>query len=83
VLQPTWGVTLNGSLIQRLRLQKGLSQHQLALRAGLHTGHLASIEQNRVKDPQVSTAVAIARVLGVPVEQLLEDEPAEAEATTP
>lgn len=58
-------------MIRKLRRKLGLSQTELARRAGIRQGVLSYIESGRTKHPRVDTLTAIARVLGVTVEDLM------------
>ncbi len=57
-------------LIKELRERKGLTQTELARRAGIRQGVLSYIESGRTKNPRIDTLSAIAAVLKVPVEKL-------------
>lgn len=52
------------SQIRTIRLQKGISQLELSLRAGLSQSFLASLEKGK-KTPSVATMFKIANALGV------------------
>ena len=58
-------------LIKQLRRKLGLSQTELARRAGIRQGVLSYIESGRTKHPRVDTLAAIAAALGVRIEDLL------------
>jgi len=60
-----------GENIKRLRTKQGLSQDDLARKAGLKYSTLAKIEGDFVKKPGVQMVAKIAKVLGVSVEDLL------------
>lgn len=57
-----------GANIRRIRTQRGLSQSELARRAGISRQSLLTIEQGHV--PRADTAVKLALALGTTVEQL-------------
>lgn len=59
-------------LIRELRLRKGLSQNELARRAGIKQSVLSYIESGRTKNPRIDTLVAIAAALKVPVNKLID-----------
>ena len=59
-----------GPRIRELRLAHGLTQEDLAARAGVSRQLVGAVEAGRHL-PRVDAAVAIARVLGAPVEDLL------------
>src|SRR5258708_3832258 len=56
-------------LVQQLRRNAGLTQRELADRAGMSVAGLRDVEQGRVKRPRVSTLRRIAEATGLsPVE---------------
>jgi transcriptional regulator with XRE-family HTH domain len=59
----------------RLRREKGWAQAELASRAGLALDAVRSVEQGRRPDPRASTALKLARALGVTLEALLDPPP--------
>jgi transcriptional regulator with XRE-family HTH domain len=61
-----------GKRIKERREAAGLTQQQLAVKAGLSVSNLAQIEQGQKADPRISTVVALARALGVTVDDLLQ-----------
>ncbi len=63
-----------GQRILKLRKERGLTQREVARRAGLSPSGVGFIELGQVKRPSAETVVAIARALGVPVEELLVEE---------
>lgn len=54
-----------------LRKRRGLTQEQLAEKAGVGRSHLARLETAR-QDPTLSTLEKIAKALGVKVSKLIE-----------
>ena len=58
-------------MIRELRIKKGLSQMELANRAGVKQSVISYIESGRTKHPRIDTLAAIAKVLGVSVDKLL------------
>jgi transcriptional regulator with XRE-family HTH domain len=60
-----------GKRIRDLREERGLTQRELARRAGLTPSGVGFIEHGQTRNPSAETVVAIARALGVPVEELL------------
>jgi transcriptional regulator with XRE-family HTH domain len=60
-------------LIRAARLERGLSQLQLAARAGLSLATTGVAERHGLLSEPV--AVRLARVLGVPASALLSDQP--------
>lgn len=62
-----------------LRRMAGLSQQELASRAGVSRSLVAAIETGR-NTPSVAAGIALARALGVTAEELFEAEPGDAPA---
>ena len=60
-----------GRMIQRLREDKGLSQRQLAARAGVTNGYISQLEAGDKKNPSLAVLQRLAKALGVPVTELL------------
>lgn len=59
--------TMNlGKAISLCRTQRGLTQAELAARAGLSISYLSLLEQNKRKDPTLSTIQRLAEALRVP-----------------
>ena len=65
------GVLL-GQTISRERKRAGLTQAELARRAGVNLQALVKVEQGHVANPGVFSVVAIAQVLEVPMARLIE-----------
>lgn len=67
-----------GQRIRELRNMQGLSQEELALRAGLHPAHLGHIERE-LKSPTIDTLLKIASALQVELAALFtwDEKPAE------
>lgn len=63
-----------GTKLKSLRLQAGLTQTQLANAAGILQGVLTRYETDK-KVPSAPRLAAIARALGVTVEEILEESP--------
>lgn len=59
-----------GKQLQRLRTNRGLTQEQLAVKAGLVRVYVTRLEQGE-QDPTLSTLVRLAKALRVPVMSLL------------
>ena len=57
--------------LKRLRDAAGLTQQELANRAGLSISAVVQIEGGRKNDPRLSTLHALALGLGVPVTELI------------
>lgn len=62
-----------GKNIRRLRLSRGLSQRELARRAGCTGSHINQVERGRVS-PSLKRLRRIANILEVPVAELLAGE---------
>jgi len=60
--------------LRELRTAACLTQQELAVKAGLSISSVVQIERGTIPDPRVSTAKALARGLGVPVDELLADD---------
>jgi transcriptional regulator with XRE-family HTH domain len=59
-----------GQRLKRLREAAGLSQQDLAVRAGLSVSVVSQIEQGRKTDPRMTTVLFLAEALGVDVQEL-------------
>jgi transcriptional regulator with XRE-family HTH domain len=57
--------------IRELRDAAGLSQQALAMAAGLSISVVTQLEQGQREDPRLSTVVALARALGVTLDELV------------
>jgi transcriptional regulator with XRE-family HTH domain len=62
-----------GRNLKRLREARGLSQPQLADASGVSVGFIRSLEQGHRREPTVGYALALARALGVTVDDLLRE----------
>ena len=60
-----------GQRVKKLREQRGLTQQQLADRAGLTNDTISNYERGRRTDPPVSVVYAVANALDVTVDDLL------------
>ena len=58
--------------IRRLREKKGLTQEQLAEKAGLHRVSIAMIESGMRKNPDLSTRKKLAKAFKVKITELLD-----------
>ena len=65
-----------GERIRALRTERGLSQEEVARRTGVSLGSYGDIERGVTTDPHYSTLRGISHALGVPIERLLQEEPA-------
>lgn len=59
-----------GSRLQRLRLDEGLSQEELADRANVHRTYVSGVERG-VRNPTVTVLEKLAKGLGVSLKDLL------------
>lgn len=57
--------------LKRIRVQRDLSQKDLAERSGVSEGQISKLEIGIQKNPQLETVVAIATALGVSMEELV------------
>jgi transcriptional regulator with XRE-family HTH domain len=62
-----------GERIKRHRERAGLTQQQLATKAGISLSNLSQIEQGQKEDPRISTVQAIAAALGMGLDALVSD----------
>jgi transcriptional regulator with XRE-family HTH domain len=67
-----------GKAVQRLRLERGLSQEQLAFESGLHRTYISLLERG-LRSPKFGTIVRLAAVLAIRPSELV----ASAEAHLP
>lgn len=71
------GITIYAALAARIREERkrrDWTLERLAASAGISTGFLAYLEQNR-KKPSLATIERIARALGVPIAELFREAP--------
>jgi XRE family transcriptional regulator, regulator of sulfur utilization len=59
-----------GKRLRKARLAKGLTQLELANKAGVHVNHYALIERGK-KNPSVTTLSSIVEVLGLTPNDIL------------
>ena len=59
-----------GAGLKRLRLERGLTQVQLAEQSGIAQGHYSQLETGNW-EPRLATILALARALGVQPGELL------------
>lgn len=62
-----------GQKIQRLRDVHNLTQAKLADKASVTQAYIARIESGKVRSPRAAGLAGLAKVLGVPVEVLLDE----------
>lgn len=58
-------------ILKALRAERGLTQQQLAGKAGLSISLVTQVEQGSVADPRLSTLIALAGALGVSADRLV------------
>ena len=63
---------ITGQVIGRLRVQQGLSQEELAQKAGIARSHLAMIENGK-KSASVETLWKIADALSIALSDIIRD----------
>ena len=63
---------LLGHNIRRIRMATGLSQEELASRAGLHRTYVSSVERG-LRNVSIENIFAFARALGCEARDLLDD----------
>lgn len=56
--------------LAKLRKKNGLTQERLSRDADISYHTLTKIERGVIKDPQISTVMKLAKVLGVKIEEL-------------
>lgn len=56
--------------LRAARKRSGMSQSQLASQAGLTVDAVQNLEQGRRPDPRLSTAAALARAMGISLDDL-------------
>jgi transcriptional regulator with XRE-family HTH domain len=67
---PSTDLTGLGARLRALREAAGLSQQEVATRAGISLSVVFQLEQGKRKDPKLSTLVALAEALGTDVGKL-------------
>ncbi len=64
---------VNTELLKKLRFEKGISQMELAVAAGISQSHYCMIENGR-DTPSIKRLAAIAKALGCTVKDLVLDD---------
>jgi transcriptional regulator with XRE-family HTH domain len=62
-----------GPRLRSLREKAGMTQMQLAMNAGVSLSLVAQIEQGARPDPRLSTLLSLAKALGIPACQLIDE----------
>ncbi len=57
--------------LKKLRATAGMSQQSLAVAAGLSVSLVSQIERGSRSDPRISTTTALAKALGVTLDELV------------
>jgi transcriptional regulator with XRE-family HTH domain len=60
--------------LRELRTAAGLSQQDVAVKAGLSVSNVAQIESGKIPNPRMYTLRGLARALGVTLDQLAGDD---------
>ncbi len=60
-----------GELLREKRHAAGLSQRELARRAGLDFSYISKVENGRQPPPAADTVVQLCSILGAPVDEML------------
>jgi transcriptional regulator with XRE-family HTH domain len=74
--------SLVGWNLRTLRVQKGISQDDLALNAGIERAYVGYLERGK-KNPTIETLAKLADSLGCHVSDLLKEPPNDAEIPAP
>lgn len=64
---------MRGETIKRIRLERGLTQEQLAELAGISQPHLSILENNQ-SAPSLKTAARLAKALGLSLDSMVRSE---------
>lgn len=64
-------IVVNGEELMMIRLKKGLSRNELAIKAGLHTHTISQLERQEVI-PRPKTVYKISQALEVDMEEFCE-----------
>ena len=67
-------VVLFGSRTRHFRVQKGITQEQLADLTDMHTETISRLERGKMQ-PSITVMVAVARALGCGIVELVEQRP--------
>jgi len=59
-----------GQALRSARIERGLSQEELALESGLHPTYVSGIERG-LRNPSYTSLLRLAETVGVPLSQIL------------
>jgi transcriptional regulator with XRE-family HTH domain len=68
-------MTLDVNMLKRLRARAGLTQQELATRAGLSIALVMSLEQGKRSNPRLDTLRKLAGALGCTLDELASEAP--------
>ncbi len=60
-----------GAALREYRRNAGISQRELAERAGLDFSYISKVENGRIPPPAADTIVTMCQIIGIPPEELL------------
>jgi len=60
-----------GQRVRELRNRRGISQEELAFKAGVHRTYLGGIERGE-RNPSLKNIAAIAEALGIPLREIFD-----------
>lgn len=61
-------------MVYEERMKSGMSQNQLAKLSGVPQSVICDIESGKTRNPRIDTLQAIAKVLGITVDELVSEE---------
>ena len=64
------GRAFSGERLREMRLARGWSQAQLAMKSGLRVSRISLLENNHVADPRFSAVLTLAEALGCCADEL-------------
>ena len=64
------GRAFSGERLREIRLARGWSQEQLAMKSGFRVSRISLLENNHVADPRFSTILTLAEALGCSADEL-------------
>jgi transcriptional regulator with XRE-family HTH domain len=63
--------------VKEIRISKNMTVKEVADQANTSTQLIKNIEEGRRKDPQISSIIKVCKGLGISIEELMNNEPAE------